>query len=261
VGLEVLSLLSKKWQPVVLIVLSEDGPCGFTDLQSRIHGISGKVLSETLSSLQEVGMIERTEVSDSPLRVEYTLTEAGRDIEPIFESLSGWGQRYLEGADPRIVVAETDHRLTALYREWIADRYTVSQVHDGDALEATVQEPTAVVLLDVQLPGVEVSTFVSRFVSECRIVLLVGDRPDFELLRTPCDDMLRKPIVRETALETIETQVSKRDAPSETRKRAALQSRLACFESIYSAERLTASPIYRDCRGSLGEATTEDHRR
>jgi len=57
-----------------------------------IPDISGKVLSETLETLVEADLIERTVISESPLRVEYGLTSAGKEMEPIFAALSEWGR-------------------------------------------------------------------------------------------------------------------------------------------------------------------------
>ncbi|WP_144905945.1 winged helix-turn-helix transcriptional regulator [Halobellus captivus] len=251
VGLEALTLLSKKWNPVVLVALSHNGPSGFNELQDIIEGVSGKVLTETLDALQESELITRREVSDSPLRVEYELTGAGRDLELVFEALSEWGDRHLENAIPRVLVADGDRRLTRLYGQWMSDRYSSVRTHNRDQFFTHFEENVDVVILDAQLPGIEIHELIGEIRSECRTIVLVGDRPEFGLLTVPCDDLLRKPIRRETVLTAVENQLTHDDDSIAERDEIALTNRMAVFESVYSPERLATSTTYRECRDSL----------
>lgn len=252
-ALEALELLSKKWHPVAVVVLHHHGPMGFNDLLESIPDVSGKVLSGTLEALQDAGLVERRVVSESPLRVEYDLTGAGRDMEPIFEALGEWGERYLDGATPRVLLADADRRITDMYRQWLSDRYVVVRVHDGEQLEARFDERVDVVLLDEGLPGTDPREFLAGSGWACRTIVLVGDRPSFDLLSVECDDVLRKPIVRETALAAIDEQLSRRGEPAERRERASLAARRSLFESVYPAGRLARNEAYRDLRDDLEE--------
>lgn len=252
-AVETLSLLSKKWHPVVVVVLSRDGPLGFNELLDAIPDVSGKVLTETLETLRESGLVERRELSESPLRVEYDLTAAGRDMEPVFDALADWGERHLESATPVVLLADADRRITELYGGWLSARYAVVRAHDGDELDERFDESVDVVLLDERLPGTDAREFVSGLASACRTVLLVGDRPDVDLLAGGYDDVLRKPVVRETAIQAIDRQLSRRGEPPERRERSSLEARLSLYESIYPAERLAATAAYRDCRERLRE--------
>ncbi|MBX0286382.1 winged helix-turn-helix transcriptional regulator [Haloarcula salinisoli] len=89
------AILGKKWHPVLLYTLLTDGPLGFNDMKGRIDGISDKVLSEALDDLQEAGLVVRDVVEDKPVRVNYSLTPAGRDLEPIIEELLEWSHEHL----------------------------------------------------------------------------------------------------------------------------------------------------------------------
>jgi DNA-binding HxlR family transcriptional regulator len=95
------TILGRKWHPVIMHRLLEHGPLGFGELKERVHGISGKVLSESLTDLEEKGLVERTVVDMKPVRVEYSLTYHGRGLEEAVDELHRWGHEYLKGAtDP-----------------------------------------------------------------------------------------------------------------------------------------------------------------
>jgi DNA-binding HxlR family transcriptional regulator len=71
-----------------------DGPLGFSALRNRVDGVSKPVLSDALEALTEDGVVERRVVSESPYRVEYALTDAGRDLEAVVRALREWGESY-----------------------------------------------------------------------------------------------------------------------------------------------------------------------
>lgn len=91
----VTAILGKKWHPLLIHTLLTEGPLGFNDMKSRIDGISDKVLSEALDDLQDAGVVVRDVVEDKPVRVNYSLTPAGRDLEPIIEGLLEWSREHL----------------------------------------------------------------------------------------------------------------------------------------------------------------------
>ena len=67
----------------------------FNQLERSLHGISPKTLSERLRSLEEEGIILRKTFAEVPPRVEYTLTEKGRDLVDVIESMRSYGKRWL----------------------------------------------------------------------------------------------------------------------------------------------------------------------
>ncbi|MHB9288147.1 winged helix-turn-helix transcriptional regulator [Halobacteriales archaeon Cl-PHB] len=93
------TLIGKKWHPVIVHRLLQDGPMGFNDLKDDVDGISSKVLSDSLSDLEEAKLVERDVVSEKPFRVEYSLTERGADLEPVVRSMAEWGQEHLMPAE------------------------------------------------------------------------------------------------------------------------------------------------------------------
>ncbi|MCL4314262.1 MAG: helix-turn-helix transcriptional regulator [Candidatus Thermoplasmatota archaeon] len=68
---------------------------GFNDLLHRFNGISPKTLSMSLKRLQERGLITRTVISTQPFRIRYSLTEKGRDLQPVLTNLRDWGNKWV----------------------------------------------------------------------------------------------------------------------------------------------------------------------
>jgi DNA-binding HxlR family transcriptional regulator len=83
-------LLGRKWHLRIVYQLLENGEMGFSGLKNAIDDISSKMLSESLSTLEDRGLVVRDIVNDQPVRVEYSLTETGEALEPTVEALLRW---------------------------------------------------------------------------------------------------------------------------------------------------------------------------
>lgn len=84
-----MEIIKGKWKAVILCHLSE-GPKRFLELQRITKGVSQKVLNEKLSELEADGIISKTIFPEVPPRVEYQLTDLGRDLFPALEMLEQW---------------------------------------------------------------------------------------------------------------------------------------------------------------------------
>ncbi|MFB6112411.1 MAG: winged helix-turn-helix transcriptional regulator [Halobacteriaceae archaeon] len=93
------SLVGKKWHPVIIHRLLEEGPQGFNELKTAVDGISSKVLSDSLDDLEEKDLIDRAVVSEKPVRVRYSLTDRGASLEPVIMAMAEWGQQHLRPAE------------------------------------------------------------------------------------------------------------------------------------------------------------------
>lgn len=93
----VLARLSDKWTLLVLYTLEDNGTMRFNDLYRGIPDISQKMLTATLKTLSEDGIVSRKVYPEVPLRVEYALTERGLSLLPHIDSLIGWA---IEHFDP-----------------------------------------------------------------------------------------------------------------------------------------------------------------
>ncbi|MFB6179472.1 MAG: winged helix-turn-helix transcriptional regulator [Halorientalis sp.] len=93
------AVIGKKWHPVIVDRLLADGPLGFNALKAAVDGISSKVLSDSLEDLEERGIVTRTVISEKPFRVEYGLTDRGRDLGPVIDAMRAWGRDHLVPAE------------------------------------------------------------------------------------------------------------------------------------------------------------------
>ncbi|MCH5301137.1 MAG: helix-turn-helix transcriptional regulator, partial [Ruminococcus sp.] len=69
-------------------------PWRFNELQKSLDGISQKVLTDSLRSMEADGIITRTVYAEVPPRVEYALSELGESMRPILNSMQAWGENY-----------------------------------------------------------------------------------------------------------------------------------------------------------------------
>lgn len=90
-----LELLSGRWTPRVIFELEKYRSARFGELKRDIDGITNTMLSSTLKKLEQEGIIQRKVFDEIPVRVEYSLTEKGEAMLPIFYEMSVWGGKYL----------------------------------------------------------------------------------------------------------------------------------------------------------------------
>ncbi|MDS0524315.1 helix-turn-helix transcriptional regulator [Clostridium sp. SHJSY1] len=89
-------IIGNKWKLLILRNLLT-GPQRFTDLLNGIENISKKVLTENLRALEDDEIINRTVYPDEvPIKVEYSLSDMGETLRPIFDVLTDWGNNYKE---------------------------------------------------------------------------------------------------------------------------------------------------------------------
>lgn len=88
-------LIGNKWKLLILRNLLVR-PWRFNELQKSLEGISQKVLTDSLRSMEADGIISRTVYPEVPPRVEYALSELGETMRPILDSMAQWGNSYKE---------------------------------------------------------------------------------------------------------------------------------------------------------------------
>ena len=88
-------LIGSKWK--ILIIRNLLGrPWRFNELKKDLDGISQKVLTDSLRSMEEDGIVTRTVYPEVPPRVEYALSELGESMRPIIKAMEIWGTEYKE---------------------------------------------------------------------------------------------------------------------------------------------------------------------
>ena len=86
-------LIGSKWKLLIIRDLLAR-PWRFNELKKDLEGISQKVLTDSLRSMEADGIIARTVYAEVPPRVEYSLTDLGRSLKPILDSMWAWGEGY-----------------------------------------------------------------------------------------------------------------------------------------------------------------------
>jgi DNA-binding HxlR family transcriptional regulator len=92
---EAVELVGKRWTGAIVAVLLAGGPMRFSEVAQAVPQLSDRLLSERVKELEARGVVERTVHPGSPVRVEYALTEMGRELAPALDELKAWADRWL----------------------------------------------------------------------------------------------------------------------------------------------------------------------
>ena len=92
----VLARIADKWSVLVLILLQCHQVIRFKELQRSIPDISQKMLTSTLRTLEEDGLVHRKAYAEVPPRVEYSLTERANTLLPHINALIGWAKENMD---------------------------------------------------------------------------------------------------------------------------------------------------------------------
>lgn len=87
------ALIGSKWKLLIMRNLLSR-PWRFNELRKNLDGVSQKVLTDSLRSMEEDGIIIRTVFPEVPPRVEYSLSELGESMRPIMDAMEIWGTEY-----------------------------------------------------------------------------------------------------------------------------------------------------------------------
>ena len=91
------SVIGSKWKLLIIRNLLER-PWRFNELKNNLDGISQKVLTDSLRTMENDGIITRTVYPEVPPRVEYALSELGESMRPILDAMKQWGTEYKKEA-------------------------------------------------------------------------------------------------------------------------------------------------------------------
>ncbi|MHB8294543.1 MAG: winged helix-turn-helix transcriptional regulator [Acidimicrobiales bacterium] len=92
---QLLTTLSSKWVGLVLAALA-DGPHRYSELASRIDGVSQKMLTQTLRTLEHDGLLTRTVTPSVPVRVDYALSDLGDSLLPVVTAIKTWAEAHVD---------------------------------------------------------------------------------------------------------------------------------------------------------------------
>jgi len=92
---EAVELVGRRWTGAIISVLMER-PMRFSEVVQAVPELSDRLLSERMKELEGRGIVERTVHPGPPVRVEYSLSEMGRELGPALTELQDWAQRWLD---------------------------------------------------------------------------------------------------------------------------------------------------------------------
>src|SRR6185369_327566 len=92
-----IELIGRRWTGAIIFVLIKTR-CRFATLRDAIPDITDRMLSERLQELEEEGIVERTVVPETPVRVEYALTRKGRELGAVVKAITDWAHDWIEEA-------------------------------------------------------------------------------------------------------------------------------------------------------------------
>lgn len=92
-----IELIGKRWTGAIVCALTERS-MRYGELGKAIPGLSDRLLSQRLRELEEEGLVEREVEAGTPVRVVYSLTEAGQQLDPVLSELKSWARRWKKAA-------------------------------------------------------------------------------------------------------------------------------------------------------------------
>jgi DNA-binding HxlR family transcriptional regulator len=94
-----IELIGRRWTGAIVFVLLRSR-CRYATLRDAIPDITDRMLSERLQELEKEGIVERTVVPETPVRVEYALTRKGRALASAIDAMAAWAERWVEVETP-----------------------------------------------------------------------------------------------------------------------------------------------------------------
>src|SRR2546428_9562303 len=92
---QAIELIGRRWTGAIIFLLLKS-PCRFAALRDAIPEITDRMLSERLQELEREGVVQRTVVPETPVRVEYALTKKGRALGDAIEAITEWAHKWVE---------------------------------------------------------------------------------------------------------------------------------------------------------------------
>lgn len=88
-------LIGRRWTGAILRAMYS-GKYRFSDIAHAVPGLSDRLLSERLKQLETEGIVVRTVYSETPVRIEYRLTEKGQDLGHVLDAISEWAVKWID---------------------------------------------------------------------------------------------------------------------------------------------------------------------
>ncbi|MCH2548102.1 MAG: helix-turn-helix transcriptional regulator [Alphaproteobacteria bacterium] len=90
-----LAVIGGRWKPVIIFLLLQNDVLRFGELRKTIDGITQRMLTNQLRELENDKVVKRKVYAEVPPKVEYSLTDYGRSLEPIMIAMRDWGAKHM----------------------------------------------------------------------------------------------------------------------------------------------------------------------
>jgi DNA-binding HxlR family transcriptional regulator len=92
-------VIGRRWTGAIIRAML-GGVARFSDITQTVPGLSDRMLSERLRELEAEGIVERLVFAETPVRIEYRMTEKGRALAAVVESIATWAEEWIPLAEP-----------------------------------------------------------------------------------------------------------------------------------------------------------------
>lgn len=101
-----IEIIGRRWTGAIVRSMLA-GATRFSEILAEIPGLSDRLLSERLKELEAEGVVERTVTPSTPVRIEYALTDKGRDLAAVVRSVATWADTWAKADAPATPASET----------------------------------------------------------------------------------------------------------------------------------------------------------
>lgn len=152
-----------------------------------------------------------------------------------------------ETRKPVVLTVDDEERVTQAFELWLDDDYEVRTATDGETALEKLDDDVDVVLLDRQMPGLDGDEVLTRIREQgynCRVAMITGVDPDFDIVEMPFDDYVQKPVGREELRDVVERLLSVTEYQSQLQEYFATAKKQATLEAEKSRSALEGSEEY-----------------
>jgi DNA-binding response OmpR family regulator len=160
----------------------------------------------------------------------------------------------MRGNTPTVLVVDDEPAIVDGHAARLESKFAVRTAYDGTEALELLDETVDVVLLDRRMPGLRGEAVLDHIRTEgydCRVAMLTGIEPGFDILDMGFDDYLKKPISKDDLFDVVERLLRRARYDRQLQEFFALASKAAALETDHDAEVLTANPEYQTLRADM----------